>query len=75
MEKNTIRRKRDLLLEVQQKQQAAEEHKRQQAMAAIGDLKPRHGLCCTSADIDQLCQIYKTNLGQKLVLSKKSPLL
>ena len=86
MEKDTIRKRRDLLLEAQQKQQAVEKHKRQQVMGVMGDLRPHHGPCSTSADINQLLQIYTTNLGlrkalraeiqfQKLVLNKKSPLM
>ena len=52
MEKDAIRRRRDLLPEAQQHQQATVEHKHQQVMAVMADLMPHHELCSTSTDIN-----------------------
>ncbi|KAL8580962.1 hypothetical protein ACOMHN_017529 [Nucella lapillus] len=86
LEKDAVRRRRDLLLENQWKKQAAEERERQRVLSIVEDLQPHQGPCSSPADINRLLEQYSTKSGlkkalraevlfQKLVLFKKSPLL
>ena len=85
MEKEVIRRRKDLL-QMQQKQQASQKRTQQMKLEVIADLRPHAGPCSTLADHDHLLQSYTTVCGlkkalraeiffQKLVLNKKSPFL
>ena len=86
MEKDTVKRRCDLLQEVQLQKQATEERRQQQKLAVMADLRPHQGPCTSPADIMQMLEVYTTSkhlkkalraeiLFQKLMLNKKSPLL